>query len=79
MLEAEFQFYAREAKAYTLNCGAISSTLIVILLMIEVYFNVLCSASKSVPTSFLAILGYVIFHISILCMEFILSPIPFLL
>lgn len=78
MLEAEFQFYAREAKAYTLNCGAISSIPIVILI-IEAYFNVLCSASKRVPTSFLTILGYVIFHISILCMDFILSPIPFLL
>lgn len=78
MLEAEFQFYAREAKAYTLNCGAISSIPIVILI-IETYFNVLCSASKCVPTSFLTILGYVIFHISILCTDFILSPIPFLL
>lgn len=78
MLKAEFQFYAREAKAYTLNCGAISSIPIVILI-IEAFFNVLCSASKSVPTSFLTILGYVIFHISILCAEFILSPIPFLL
>lgn len=78
MLEAEFQFYAREAKAYTLNCGAISSIPIVILI-IETYFNVLCSASKRDPTSFLTILGYVIFHISILCTDFILSPIPFLL